>query len=310
MTNTIGFPNLGIKLEINRVAFTIFSHSVYWYGIIIGIGFILAVMFALYRRKKYAVSADNIFDFVLIGLPSAIVGARLVYVLGDSSCRGDIMSIIAIWDGGLSIFGGLSFAVLSCLIYLKKKKMNILRTLDFAAPSFMIGQMIGRWGNFVNAEVYGRETNSFLKMSINSEPGVHPLFLYESLWMLIGFFALVYYSPKRKRNGEVFSLYLIWYGATRVWMEAMRDEEFVLKIFNLPLSQILAVLVILLGVFMLLYIYIKKPKQAMEKTIFAPGEFLEYESKPNEKLEEEIKIEEEIQNEKKTIPKNDETNDC
>lgn len=278
MINTIGFPNLNVEFNINRVAFEIFSHSVYWYGIIIGIGFVLAVMFALLRRKKYAVSADNIFDFVLIGLPSAIVGARFVYVLGDSSCLdGGIMSAIAVWDGGLSIFGGLSFAVAACLVYMKKKKMNILRTLDFAAPSFMIGQMIGRWGNFTNAEVYGRETDTFLKMTINSQTGVHPLFLYESLLMLAGFIALVIYSPKRKRNGEIFSMYLIWYGVCRMFLESLRDEEFVLRIFSLPLSQILAAAIILLGVFLILYIYIKKPKSAMEKTIFAPGEFNEFE---------------------------------
>lgn len=277
MTNSISFPNLKLEFNINRVAFEIFSKSVYWYGIIIGIGFLLAVMYAMARRKKYGVSADNILDFVLIGLPSAIVGARFVYVLGDPTCLdGGFLSAIAIWDGGLSIFGGLSFAILSCLIYMKKKKINILRTLDFVTPSFMIGQMIGRWGNFTNAEVYGRQTESFLKMSINHAPGVHPLFLYESVLMFIGFVILSIYLPKRKKNGEVFSMYLIWYGVCRMILETMRDEEFVLRIFNLPLSQILAAAIVLLGIFLILYISLKKPASAMEKTVFATGEFIEY----------------------------------
>ncbi len=265
MINNIEFPNLGIKMELNRVAFEIFGKEVYWYGVLIGIGFILAVLFAFRRRERYDITPDNIFDFILIGLPSAIVGARFVYVIGDPSCRsGGFAEWIAVWDGGLSIYGGLGFAVLACLIYLKRKNMNILRTLDFAAPSFMIGQMVGRWGNFVNAEVYGRETSSFLGMKINGAEMVHPLFLYEMLWMLVAFIALVLYSKKNKHNGEIFSFYLIWYGIGRIWMESMRDEVYVLRIFNLPLSIILSVSIIIIGALTLIYTYTDKKKDTDE----------------------------------------------
>lgn len=261
MTNIVEFPNLGIKAELNRVAFEIFGKEVYWYGVLIGIGFLVAVAFAFYRRKEFKITSENILDFILIGLPSAIVGARLFYVIGDASCRsGGLMEWIAIWDGGISIYGGLSFAILSCLIYLKKKKMNILRTLDFAAPSFMIGQIIGRWGNFVNVEVYGRATETFLKMRINgATEAVHPLFLYEGIWLLAGLVALVWYSPKRKRNGEVFSMYLIWYGAGRIWMESLRAEEYVLRVFSLPFSILMSIAIILIGIAIIVYAYKKLP---------------------------------------------------
>lgn len=282
----IEFPGLGLKFDVNRVAFTMFGRDVYWYGIIIGIGFVIAVLFAMSRRKKYAVSMENILDFVLVGLPCAVVGARMVYVIGDPDCWNDgLMGIIAVWDGGLSIYGGLGFAILGCLIYIKVKGLNALRCLDFAAPSFMIGQMIGRWGNFINAEVYGRATTLPWGMRLEGgEELVHPLFFYECIWMLIGFIALVIYSEKRKRNGEIFSLYLIWYGSGRIWMEFLREEEFVLRIFGLPMSAMLSAGIIVLGICMLLYIYIKKPEKAMEKTIFADGEFVEVYGKGKENL--------------------------
>lgn len=264
MKNIIAFPKLGLEFEIKNT-FEVFGFDVHWYGLLIGLGLVLAVAFALTRCKRYGVTSENVFDFVLIGLPSAVVGARLFYVIGDPDCiSGGLLGVIAIWNGGLSIFGGLTFAVLSCLIYLKKKNMNILKTLDLAAPSFMIGQIIGRWGNFVNAEVFGGETSLVWGMSINGAESVHPLFLYEGVWLFIAFIVLVIYSSRRRRNGEIFSYYLIWYGIGRMWMEALRNEEYVLRIFGLAFSQLLSGAVIILGIAMLLYIFIKKPKSAMD----------------------------------------------
>ena len=252
MKNNISFPGLGLEFNINPT-FSLFGFEIHYYGLLIGIGLILAVLFAMTRAKKYNITSETILDFVLIGLPSAIVGARLFYVIGDPSCLKDgILGAIAVWNGGLSIYGGLTFAVLSCMIYMKIKGIKILPALDLAAPSFMIGQIIGRWGNFVNAEVYGGETSAIWGMSINGANPVHPLFLYEGIWQLIGFIILVTYSKFNKASGRIFALYLIWYGVGRFFLEGLRDAEYVLLIFGLPFSKLLSIAVLIAGIVMLL----------------------------------------------------------
>ncbi len=257
MKNNIAFPGLGLEFDINQT-FSLFGIKIHYYGLLIGIGLVLAVLFALSRAKKYNITSETVLDFVLVGLPSAIVGARLFYVIGDPSCLEDgILGAIAVWNGGLSIYGGLTFAVLSCMIYMKIKGIKILPALDLAAPSFMIGQIIGRWGNFVNAEVYGKNTSAVWGMSINSAPPVHPLFLYEGIWQLIGFILLITYSKYNKAYGRIFALYLIWYGIGRFFLEGLRDAEYVLLIFGLPLSKLLSVAIFVLGIIMLIKINAK-----------------------------------------------------
>lgn len=248
MKNTVSFPYLNLSFELDRVAFSLFGKNVYWYGIIIGVGIILAVLYAFLRRKKFSVTEDNIFDFLLIGLPCALIGARLVYVIGDPDIRTSFLDIISVWNGGLSIYGALSFAVLGVSFYIRKKGLGIIKMLDFASPCFMIGQIIGRMGNFVNVEVYGRETDFFLGMSINSLPPVHPLFLYEMLFMLLGFIITIFIEKKLYKEGRVISFYLVWYGAGRIFTESLRNSKYVLRVFNLPLSVIFSVLFIISGI--------------------------------------------------------------
>ena len=261
--NIISFPNMGITLQVNRVAFSMFGKDIYWYGIIIALGFVLATAFALWRAKRKGINPDNIFDLVLWGLPVSIICARIFYVIGDwSSVAGNPWKVFAIWEGGLAIYGGMIGAVIVGVTYCKVKKLSMGKIFDLCAPAIMIGQIIGRWGNFMNAEVFGGVTSLPWGMSINASQPVHPLFLYESLWMLVGFIALVVYDRYKKHSGEIFWLYVLWYGLGRIWMEGMRQPEFVLKVGELPISQATALITILAAIGMLCYLYFFRPADA------------------------------------------------
>lgn len=264
-SNIISFPNLGMSFKINRVAFTM-GKEVYWYGIIIALGFALAVAFAMKRAKKYDISQDTLFDLVIWGLPVSIIFARLYYVLGDLGRPGGwtFGEVIAIWDGGIAIYGAILGATLMGITYCRVKKISMYKVFDFATPSLMIGQIIGRWGNFVNAEVYGTATSLPWGMSINGATPVHPLFLYESLWMLIGLIGILVYNKYKKREGSIFMLYILWYSVGRIWMEMLRrddgDLSFVLKIGSVPLSLLTAIVLVVLALAGLWYIHARTEK--------------------------------------------------
>ena len=196
--NTISFPNIGITLNINPVAFSIGSKEIYWYALIILSGFILGLLFVLRDSEKRGVSRDSAWDVALIGLIAGIIGARIYYVLFALDEFDSFLDVFKIWNGGLAIYGGIAGAVISTLIYCRVKKINTLRTLDVCAPGLLIGQAIGRFGNFVNAEVYGGNTDGLFGMSINGALPVHPLFLYESVWNIIGLIVLLIFRKKKK----------------------------------------------------------------------------------------------------------------
>jgi len=256
--DTVSFPKLGLYFLIDNVAFEVFGKEVYWYGILIAIGFTLAVLYALYRTKKVGLTQDNVIDLALIGLPLAIVCARLFYVLGDiEGLGGNFWNVFAVWNGGLSIYGGLIGAALTGIIYSRVKKINMGKLFDFAVPSLMIGQAIGRWGNFFNCEVFGGVTNLPWGMQINGGDPVHPLFLYESLWMTLGLILALIYQDKKKRHGEMFCLYMIWYSGARMFMELMRDPAYILKVGNVPLSFVTAIATLLIAVVILIIVFKK-----------------------------------------------------
>lgn len=276
--NAISFPLLKIgEMHIDRVAFSIGGFNVYWYGIIIGIGFVLAVLYALHRTKSVGLTHDNVFDICIIGIPVSIIFARLFYIIGDIGSMNSFADIFKIHNGGLSIIGGITGILITGLTYSKAKNIEALKLFDFAVPSVMIGQIVGRWGNFVNAEVYGKETVLPWGMKIskvitdyagtqhtyNVTSGmVHPLFLYESLWMLLGLILVIMYQDNKRKNGTVVSFYLIWYGAGRIINESLRADEYVLKIAGAPISLIMAAAMIVSGAAMLGIL--KKP---MKKTV-------------------------------------------
>lgn len=251
MTNTIGFPKLGIELDINRVAFEVFGRPIYWYALLIMTGFILAVLFVLATCKKRGLAEDHIFDIAFYGLLFGILGARLYYVLFDIDCLdGNILNFFKIWEGGLAIYGGIIAAVITAGVYCKIKKISILNTFDVCCPGLFIGQAIGRWGNFVNAEVYGKETSSVLGMTINGMGPYQPLFLYESLWNSLGFILLVIFRDKKTSDGQVFFGYILWYGIGRLLLEGMRQSEYILYVIDgvLGISQLVSAIAIIVAI--------------------------------------------------------------
>ncbi len=257
----VSFPHLGINLKINNVAFSIGDYHIYWYGIIIGIGFILAFIYALSNLKRYKIPGDKFLDCVIVGLITAIIGARLYYVIFSWDFYSQNPSkIFAIHDGGLAIYGGIIGALLGGCITAKIVKLNIPSVLDIAALGFLIGQGIGRWGNFVNQEAFGTQTDlPWGMMSENTgNVTVHPCFLYESLWCILGFVLLHFFSRKfRKYNGQVFLLYLVWYGAERMIVEGLRTDSLYTPFLNLRVSQVLSAAVVIAGV-VLLIVFRKK----------------------------------------------------
>lgn len=252
----VSFPRLGINLEINNVAFSIGDYHIYWYGIIIGIGFILAFIYALLNLKRFKIPSDKFLDCVIVGLITAIIGARLYYVLFSwDYYRDNPSKIFAIHDGGLAIYGGIIGALLGGCIVAKILKLNIPAILDIAALGFLIGQGIGRWGNFVNQEAFGTETDLPWGMMSENTGGVtvHPCFLYESLWCLLGFVLLHIFSKKfRKYDGQIFLLYLVWYGFERMIVEGLRTDSLYTPFLNLRVSQVLSAVVIIVGIILLI----------------------------------------------------------
>lgn len=250
MVNTIGFPGLGLEFEINRVAFTIFGKDIYWYALCILTGYILAMLFVTKTCKKRWVDPDHIVDICIWGLVFGLVGARIYYCIFDWGSIGSFANIFKIWEGGLAIYGALIGAVLTAFIYCRIKKLNTLNVFDLCSPGLLIGQIIGRWGNFFNAEVYGKETSSFLRMTINGGDGVHPLFLYEGLWNLLGLILIILFRDKKKADGQVFFFYVFWYGLGRLLLEGMRQSQYILFAVEnvVGISQIVAFLGIIIGI--------------------------------------------------------------
>ena len=262
----ITFPGLGISVQIERVAFSILGKPVYWYGIIIAVGFLLAAWYASKIAPGYGLTADNVLDMLLFGLPLGIIGARAYYVIfylslyknEDGSLNWG--RIVAIWDGGLAIYGGIIAAALVVVVFCLVRKLSIGAFLDIGALGLLIGQCIGRWGNFVNQEAYGAETTLPWRMGLYVDGGyiyVHPTFLYESLWNLAGFFLLRAIGKRwRKYDGQIFTMYVAWYGLGRFWIEGLRTDSlyfFGLTIFGTPIrtSQMLAGISFLAAVILL-----------------------------------------------------------
>ena len=256
MTNIIGFPGIGLELNINRVAFTLFGRDIYWYALCILTGYLLAMLFVTSTCKKRGVEPDHIVDICIWGLIFGIVGARIYYCIFDWESIGSFANIFKIWEGGLAIYGALIGAVTTAYVYCKIKKLKPLKVFDVCVPGLLIGQIIGRWGNFFNAEVYGRETDSFLRMTINGGNGVHPLFLYEGIWNLIGFILILLLRDRKKADGQVFFFYVFWYGLGRLLLEGMRQSQYILYAIEnvVGISQIVAFCGIISGISGILYL--------------------------------------------------------
>ncbi|MEX2104215.1 MAG: prolipoprotein diacylglyceryl transferase [Bacilli bacterium] len=222
---------------INRVAIDLGFLEVYWYGLIIGTGIVLALLLVIWRGKQLGISSDTFLDLVMFAVPAAIIGARLYYVAFKWDYYvAHLGEIIAIWEGGLAIHGALIAAILTGYIFCRKRKLSFWQMADIAAPAIILGQLIGRWGNFINQEAHGGEvTRAYLEglhlpqfiidqMYINGAY-YHPTFLYESIWNLIGLLLLLGLQQLNARRGEVFLNYFIWYSIGRFFIEGIRTDS-------------------------------------------------------------------------------------
>lgn len=293
----IYFPNSGLfenGIKIDNVMFTIpgLNLEIYWYGFLIALGMVLAMIYAYRRVRKFGLEPDRFTDTVLAGFIGGIIGARAYYVvfsldkyLTDEGTF-DLWAALSIRDGGLAIYGGVIGALIFGLLVAKIRKVKIAPLLDLAGLGFLIGQCIGRWGNFFNQEAFGSKTSlpwGMVSKDILNElyffyyPEnvsvianraldmiAHPCFLYESLWCLVGFLALHFYSKHRKFDGEIFLLYIGWYGLGRFWIEGLRTDSLYLvntETLKLKVSQLVAGTCVIFAAALLIYMYVTVKKK-------------------------------------------------
>ena len=240
------FPNLGLEFNINPVAFSLFGKDIYWYGIIIVTGILIALFFMKRDDQKHGLKWDTVLDFLIIAIPIGIICARIYYVVFEwDYYKNNLGEIYKIWNGGIAIYGGIIGAIITAIFFCRYKKISFLSLCDYCAPYLPLVQAIGRWGNFVNREAFGGITNSFFKMGIWEENigryiFVHPTFLYESI--INGLIFIFLYIKRKNSNirGELFYWYMILYGIGRAFIEGLRTDS--LYLFNFRISQVLAVL--------------------------------------------------------------------
>ena len=319
MTKLLQFPGLGLEFELNPVAFEVFGWPVHWYGIIIACGFLLAVMYGVRKTKPFGVDTDKAIDMLLYTVPLAILGARAYYVIfylelylnEDGSLNwGDA---IAIWDGGLAIYGAVIVTVLTVAVLCRFYKQRFRDCMDVAVYGLLIGQLVGRWGNFVNVEAYGGltelpwrmcsksianelwykgllETEEMYQAILDGTLGVHPTFLYESLWNLLGFVLLVLVARKgRKFSGQIFLSYVVWYGFGRAMIEGLRTDSLYFFNTGVRTSQMLGLVSAVVALALMLVMWKKagpatpplEAQTAEEQTEETPAE-----EQPEENLEE------------------------
>ena len=230
MYSEISFPALGIALDPPRYL-EIGPLTIYYYGVIIACGLILAVLYGCHRSREFGIKEDDVVDAVLWVTPFAILCARLYYCLFSWDYYGlNPIEVLYIWEGGLAIYGGVLGALVGVLVFCKIKKIKVAALLDIMLLGFLIGQSIGRWGNFMNREAFGAETEFFLRMGLqNSVTGkvlyVHPTFLYESAWNAVGFVLLHFLSKRRRYDGQIALSYAAWYGLGRAFIEGLRTDS-------------------------------------------------------------------------------------
>lgn len=256
----VSFPGLGLEFEINRVAFSVGEFNIYWYAILITTGVVLALLYAKFNCKRFCCNMDQVLNCFIVGLITAVIGARLYYVVFSwDKFADDPISMLYIRDGGLAIYGGIIGGLLGGGIVAKIQKMRLLPVIDMAMICFLIGQSLGRWGNFMNQEAYGAPTDSIFRMVSEGTYGVavHPCFLYESLWCALGLLLLHIFSKKwQKYYGQVTFLYMIWYGFERMIVEGLRTDSlyFMKDVFSetVRVSQVLSGALVVAGIILLI----------------------------------------------------------
>lgn len=270
------FVHLGITIEHLQNHITIFGFSIAFYGIIIGIGMLLGITLAARDAERRGIGEDTVYDFALLGIVCGVIGARLYYVFFRwDNYRGNLLEILNLRAGGLAIYGGVIGGILSLMVYCRRKKQNFLNLADSLILGVLVGQILGRWGNFFNAEAFGRYTDSLFAMQLRRDIvnpiminsallqhlvrvngvdyiQVHPTFLYESVWNLCLLLFLLRYRAKKRFTGEIFFLYLGGYGLGRVWIEGLRTDSLLVPGTGIAVSQALAGVCVLVALLCIL----------------------------------------------------------
>lgn len=257
--SAICFPMLG-NLTINPPSyFTVFGKNIYFYGVLIGLGFILGMLYCARRSREFGLKPDDVYDLMIWLIPFSIIGARLYYVLFElEHYIQNPADIFAIRNGGLAIYGGIIAGVLVVYLVCRKKRVPVLAFLDLAVFGLLIGQIIGRWGNFMNREAFGAETEIFCRMGLIAPDGssiyVHPTFLYESLWNLGVLIFLILFTKKGKRryDGQCLLLYFLLYGLGRSWIEGLRTDSLYIAGSNIRVSQALSLVLVVISLILLI----------------------------------------------------------
>ena len=288
------FPRLGLEFSISDTAFTLFGIEIKWYGLLIALGMLLAMIYGFSQMKKYGVDPDRAMDAVIGGVLGGLIGARVYFVIMSwDSYSGDWTAIFNISKGGLAIYGGIIGALLVGGIVAKIRKIRLLPLFDVVGIGFLLGQGIGRWGNFTNQEAFGCNTHSLFGMSSGriqqwimnngdtatlafgdvmevSQP-VHPCFLYESLWCLIGFILLAIFAKKiRRYDGQIFLIYIAWYGLGRFFIEGLRTDS--LMIGSLRISQCLAAVCVITSIILQIVIGFKVKRMGSDYQLYVDTE--------------------------------------
>ncbi|MBS3994358.1 MAG: prolipoprotein diacylglyceryl transferase [Alkaliphilus sp.] len=241
---------------MNPVAFEIFGLDIRWYGILISVGILLGAFLAMKRATKEGVNDESITDIILIAIPSAIIGSRIYYVIFNWQYYSENIShIMNFREGGLAFHGGVIAGALSGYLYCRYKKLNFWKMADICAPSIVLGQVIGRWGNYINQEAFGRPTNLPWGILIDGVK-VHPTFLYESMANLVVFFFLLWFDRKKSYNGQLFLLYSIFYSIIRFLNEGLRTDSLMLG--NFRVAQLISIVIIVFSIIMMKYLEKRK----------------------------------------------------
>ena len=270
--SVISFPMLG-GLTLNPPAyFTVFGRPIYFYGVLIGLGFLLGILLCAKRAPRFGLKEDDVYDVVLWLIPCSILGARLYYVAFRLDYYLEHLDeFFAVWNGGLAIYGGVIAGILTVALVCRKKKIPALAMFDNLTYGLLLGQIIGRWGNFMNREAFGAETDIFCRMGLTAPDGttiyVHPTFLYESLWNLGVLLFLLWFEKtgKRRFDGHCITLYFLLYGVGRFWIEGLRTDSLYIGNTGIRVSQALSLVLVIGAAAVLLW---KKKKGYREEDLY------------------------------------------
>ena len=282
MHTMIEFPNLGIYLANVGKSITVFNFDIAFYGITIGIGMLMGILIASWQAKRIGVNPEHVVDVAMYGIVFGIIGARIYYVAFSwDMYKDDPLSVFNLREGGLAIYGGVIAAIITVIVFAKIKKLSAPQLFDTVGVGLVTGQAIGRWGNFFNREAFGEYTDNLFAMRLPLDAvrksdvtelmrehmetidgvefiQVHPTYLYESLWCVMVLIVMILYTKHRKFDGEVFLIYLLGYGLGRVWIEGLRTDQLLLPVVGLPVSQLLAGVLIVGSLITIIVVRLKK----------------------------------------------------